>query len=61
MSAKQRLQVFAKLKPGLPKPLDMVVQALPGPAGELNRLSYHPRGVVLCLGPTAQSALEQRW
>jgi RHH-type transcriptional regulator, proline utilization regulon repressor / proline dehydrogenase / delta 1-pyrroline-5-carboxylate dehydrogenase len=32
---------------------------LPGPTGESNRLSLHPRGPVLCLGPTAELALAQ--
>ncbi|MDP2547247.1 bifunctional proline dehydrogenase/L-glutamate gamma-semialdehyde dehydrogenase PutA [Oceanobacter sp. 4_MG-2023] len=32
---------------------------LPGPTGELNRLSLHPRGVMLCLGPTLARALHQ--
>ena len=30
--------------------VDLSVQDLPGPTGESNRLSLHPRGVVLCLG-----------
>ncbi len=32
---------------------------LPGPTGESNRLTLHPRGVILCLGPTANTAAEQ--
>ncbi len=32
---------------------------LPGPTGESNRLSPHPRGRILCLGPTPQAALDQ--
>jgi RHH-type proline utilization regulon transcriptional repressor/proline dehydrogenase/delta 1-pyrroline-5-carboxylate dehydrogenase len=32
---------------------------LPGPTGESNRLSTYARGVVLCLGPTAEEASEQ--
>jgi RHH-type transcriptional regulator, proline utilization regulon repressor / proline dehydrogenase / delta 1-pyrroline-5-carboxylate dehydrogenase len=32
---------------------------LPGPTGELNRLSFHARGVVLCLGPNLSVALSQ--
>ena len=32
---------------------------LPGPTGESNRLSTYGRGTVLCLGPTAQDAMEQ--
>ena len=34
-------------------------QDLPGPTGESNRLSFVPRGVVLCLGVALRSALEQ--
>ncbi len=33
--------------------------SLPGPTGESNRLSLHPRGVVLCLGPEAADAEAQ--
>ena len=32
---------------------------LPGPTGESNRWSLHPRGVVLCLGPGAETARKQ--
>ena len=32
---------------------------LPGPTGESNRLSLHPRGTVLCLGPDRETALAQ--
>ncbi len=39
--------------------LDMGPIDLPGPTGESNRLSLVPRGTVLCLGPDAQSALDQ--
>lgn len=33
--------------------------ALPGPTGESNRLSIHPRGQVLCLGPGAETEAAQ--
>ncbi|PPK50152.1 bifunctional proline dehydrogenase/L-glutamate gamma-semialdehyde dehydrogenase PutA [Marinobacter persicus] len=52
----------AALKPyfgEVPAPLDEGYEALPGPTGEQNHLSNHPRGVVLCLGPDAESAVEQ--
>ncbi|OSP56035.1 bifunctional proline dehydrogenase/L-glutamate gamma-semialdehyde dehydrogenase PutA [Pseudoruegeria sp. SK021] len=39
--------------------LDMGAQTLPGPTGESNRLSLHPKGGVLCLGPTAEIAVAQ--
>ena len=32
---------------------------LPGPTGESNRLSYYPRGTILCLGPTLKDAKKQ--
>jgi RHH-type proline utilization regulon transcriptional repressor/proline dehydrogenase/delta 1-pyrroline-5-carboxylate dehydrogenase len=32
---------------------------LPGPTGESNRLASHPRGKVLCLGPTPAAAFAQ--
>ena len=38
---------------------DTTPLSLPGPTGESNRLSMHPRGTVLCLGPTAEIATAQ--
>jgi RHH-type proline utilization regulon transcriptional repressor/proline dehydrogenase/delta 1-pyrroline-5-carboxylate dehydrogenase len=32
---------------------------MPGPTGESNRLTHHPRGRVLCLGPGAEAACRQ--
>jgi len=32
---------------------------LPGPTGEANTLTMHPRGTVLCLGPSAEDLLAQ--
>jgi len=32
---------------------------LPGPTGESNRMTVHPRGTILCLGPDAGTALAQ--
>ncbi|WP_336366126.1 bifunctional proline dehydrogenase/L-glutamate gamma-semialdehyde dehydrogenase PutA [Marinobacter sp. C2H3] len=52
----------AALKPvfgEVPEPLDLGYEDMPGPTGEQNRLSNHARGVVLCLGPDAESAREQ--
>ncbi len=34
-------------------------EELPGPTGELNRLSVHARGIVVCSGPDVRSALTQ--
>ncbi len=39
--------------------LDEDTVPMPGPTGELNQLSYHARGVVLCLGPTRELLLAQ--
>lgn len=38
---------------------DTTPMSLPGPTGESNRLSMHPKGTVLCLGPTAELAVAQ--
>lgn len=38
---------------------DTTPQTLPGPTGESNRLTLHPRGVVLCLGPGVEVAIAQ--
>ncbi|MFT5047057.1 MAG: RHH-type proline utilization regulon transcriptional repressor/proline dehydrogenase, partial [Porticoccaceae bacterium] len=38
---------------------DTTPLSLPGPTGESNRLSLHPKGTVLCLGPTAELAIAQ--
>src|SRR5690606_2992063 len=43
----------------VPAPLDEGYEEMPGPTGEQNHLSCHARGVVLCLGPDAESAREQ--
>ena len=38
---------------------DTTPLSLTGPTGESNRLSMHPKGTVLCLGPTAEIAIAQ--
>ncbi len=35
------------------------IEEMPGPTGEANRLSTHPRGLALCLGPSKDAALSQ--
>ncbi|NKX46244.1 bifunctional proline dehydrogenase/L-glutamate gamma-semialdehyde dehydrogenase PutA [Roseicyclus persicicus] len=51
----------AKALAALPDPRGrtLSVTDLPGPTGESNRLSTHPRGRVLCLGPGAEAAAAQ--
>jgi RHH-type transcriptional regulator, proline utilization regulon repressor / proline dehydrogenase / delta 1-pyrroline-5-carboxylate dehydrogenase len=46
----------------LPDPRDRTLSAhgLPGPTGESNRLTTHPRGRVLCLGPGIAEAEAQK-
>jgi len=39
--------------------LDADEFVLPGPTGESNRMTVHPRGTILCLGPDAGTALAQ--
>ncbi|SFM34478.1 bifunctional proline dehydrogenase/L-glutamate gamma-semialdehyde dehydrogenase PutA [Marinobacter zhejiangensis] len=62
MNAPQSGEREALLKPifgVVPAPLDANPEDMPGPTGELNRLTCHARGVVLCLGPDRESALIQ--
>ncbi|WP_386680452.1 bifunctional proline dehydrogenase/L-glutamate gamma-semialdehyde dehydrogenase PutA [Loktanella sp. R86503] len=49
-----------------PKPLATPPRDMPGPTGESNRLTLHPRGPVLCLGPgpaavAAQAKQVEQW
>lgn len=44
----------AHVKSGL-----LTTREMPGPTGELNRLSFHARGLVLCAGPDLESATQQ--
>ena len=47
--------------PALPEPVETLLGEifLPGPTGELNRLTRHQRGPILCLGPGAEAAAAQ--
>ncbi|MDF1791172.1 MAG: bifunctional proline dehydrogenase/L-glutamate gamma-semialdehyde dehydrogenase PutA [Thalassobaculaceae bacterium] len=47
--------------PALSAAADIADQTLelPGPTGESNRFSVHPRGLILCLGPSAEAARDQ--
>ncbi len=49
-----RRRIAEAKEPHRPTPTD-----LPGPTGESNRHSVHPRGPVLCLGPGAKTAQDQ--
>jgi RHH-type proline utilization regulon transcriptional repressor/proline dehydrogenase/delta 1-pyrroline-5-carboxylate dehydrogenase len=42
-----------------PVPEALVIQDMPGPTGESNRLAVWPRGLVLCLGPSLEEARAQ--
>ncbi|MGN8157364.1 bifunctional proline dehydrogenase/L-glutamate gamma-semialdehyde dehydrogenase PutA [Salinisphaera sp. SWV1] len=54
-----RIEALTPIFGDVPAPLDAQDEQMPGPTGELNRLSHHARGVVLCLGPDRDTALEQ--
>ena len=51
-------EAVAKLA-GTASPNAVSTDSLPGPTGESNRLSLFPRGVILCAGPDADSAIKQ--
>ncbi len=44
----------------VPNSAAIEVEEMPGPTGESNRLSTFARGIILCLGPGADVALEQK-
>lgn len=46
-----RIEALQPIFGKVPEPLDAHSEELPGPTGELNCLSNHARGVVLCIGP----------
>ena len=53
-------EVNAALKTLPPTPIEETALIdLPGPTGESNRLSIHPRGPILCLGPGKEAAVVQ--
>ncbi|MFT7337588.1 MAG: RHH-type proline utilization regulon transcriptional repressor/proline dehydrogenase [Marinobacter maritimus] len=56
---KARIEALEPVFGKVPEPLDAHAEELPGPTGELNRLTNHARGVVLCLGPDKETALAQ--
>ncbi|SHK31176.1 L-proline dehydrogenase /delta-1-pyrroline-5-carboxylate dehydrogenase [Marinobacter antarcticus] len=59
LAPKVRIEAIEPVFGEVPEPLDAHAEELPGPTGELNRLSNHARGVVLCLGPDKETALAQ--
>ncbi|SEG85717.1 bifunctional proline dehydrogenase/L-glutamate gamma-semialdehyde dehydrogenase PutA [Marinobacterium lutimaris] len=57
--AEARAQALKPFFNQVPAALDAEPELLPGPTGELNRLSNCARGLILCLGPDKASAMEQ--
>ena len=55
----ERVEKLQSLFGAVPLPLAAVPEEMPGPTGEINRLSCCARGVILCLGPDKASALAQ--
>jgi RHH-type proline utilization regulon transcriptional repressor/proline dehydrogenase/delta 1-pyrroline-5-carboxylate dehydrogenase len=58
-SATTEAAAQAAIDKGPPNPPRAEVIDLPGPTGESNRLTLEPRGTILCLGPSAPTALAQ--
>ena len=58
-SFQDRRTILLDFARDVPIALDIEPTALPGPTGELNVLSRHARGVILCLGPDRQAAENQ--
>ncbi|MBR9871747.1 MAG: bifunctional proline dehydrogenase/L-glutamate gamma-semialdehyde dehydrogenase, partial [Gammaproteobacteria bacterium] len=58
-AAEGRQQALSPFFGEVPAPLDLGYEEMPGPTGEQNHLSCHARGVVLCLGPDTDTAVEQ--
>ncbi|MDI9244736.1 bifunctional proline dehydrogenase/L-glutamate gamma-semialdehyde dehydrogenase PutA [Marinobacter sp. CHS3-4] len=56
---KARVETMKQIFDSVPEPLDAHVEEMPGPTGESNLLSNHARGVVICLGPDKETAIEQ--
>ncbi|WP_010323233.1 bifunctional proline dehydrogenase/L-glutamate gamma-semialdehyde dehydrogenase PutA [Marinobacterium stanieri] len=59
LAPEARATELQRLFNDVPAPMDAEPEFMPGPTGELNRLSNCARGLVLCLGPDKASALEQ--
>lgn len=59
LASEARIEAMQPIFGKVPAPLDAQAEELPGPTGELNRLSNHARGVVLCIGPDKETALAQ--
>jgi RHH-type transcriptional regulator, proline utilization regulon repressor / proline dehydrogenase / delta 1-pyrroline-5-carboxylate dehydrogenase len=57
--SKQLIQFLSESDDYNPHNQEVKRLELPGPTGEKNQLSKHPRGVLLCLGPSQKSALKQ--
>ncbi|MEH6826317.1 MAG: bifunctional proline dehydrogenase/L-glutamate gamma-semialdehyde dehydrogenase PutA, partial [Motiliproteus sp.] len=58
-ASQERMETLRPVFGPVSAPLDATPEEMPGPTGEINRLTCVPRGVVLCLGPDQQSALAQ--
>ncbi|HKK54724.1 bifunctional proline dehydrogenase/L-glutamate gamma-semialdehyde dehydrogenase PutA [Marinobacter sp.] len=59
LEPKARAEAMKPVFNSVPEPLDAHAEEMPGPTGESNILTNHPRGTVLCLGPTKDTAIEQ--
>ena len=57
--AEAKAEAMADLRRSVPAERVLSQVDLPGPTGESNRLTTHPRGRVLCLGPGSEAARAQ--
>ncbi|MGO1463683.1 MAG: bifunctional proline dehydrogenase/L-glutamate gamma-semialdehyde dehydrogenase PutA, partial [Oleiphilaceae bacterium] len=54
-----RSEAMQRVFESVPEQLEGQSEELPGPTGELNRLTNYSRGVVICTGPDKETALAQ--
>ncbi|MDN6319366.1 MAG: bifunctional proline dehydrogenase/L-glutamate gamma-semialdehyde dehydrogenase PutA [Marinobacter sp.] len=59
LSSDARAKAMQLVFSNVPEQLEGQTEELPGPTGELNRLTNYARGVVVCIGPDKDAALAQ--
>lgn len=59
LGSEARAEAMQPIFGSVPEQLEGQAEELPGPTGELNRLTNYSRGVVVCIGPDKETALAQ--
>lgn len=59
LGSEARAAAMQSIFENVPEQLEGQAEELPGPTGELNRLTNYSRGVVVCIGPDKETALAQ--